>query len=98
MEKEVFDKLRYLINKKKTITEIQEALELKRYEVYGLVQELINQGYLYDIIDGEIVKLKNPVKSNDVYQIKSHLEHLRLLLISDTHLCSKYDRLDILRY
>lgn len=26
------------------------------------------------------------------------MEHLKLLLISDTHLCSKYDRLDILRY
>lgn len=98
MDKEVTDKLKYLINKKKTISEIQEALKLERYEVYGLVQELINQGYLYDIVDGEIIKLRNPVKSNDVYQIKSHLEHLRLLLISDTHLCSKYDRLDILRY
>lgn len=98
IEKGIVDKLKYLINKKKSLEEMQEVLGLERYEIYGLVQELINQGFLYDIVDGEIVKLKKPQQSDDIYQIKSNLEHLRLLLISDTHLCSKYDRLDILRY
>lgn len=98
MEKELFDKLRYYINKRKTVDQICEELSLKRYEVYGLVQELINQGYLYDIVNGEIIKLNKPLKHEDVYKVKSDLEHLKLLLISDTHLCSKYDRLDILRY
>ena len=98
MDKEVTDKLRYLINKSKSLEEIQEALGLERYQVYGLVQELINQGYLYSIIDGEIVKLKKPIKNNDVYEVKNNLEKLKLLLISDTHLCSNYDRIDILNY
>lgn len=98
MDKETLGRLRYLINKKKSVAEISKELEVEPYIVYGLVYELINQGYLYDIVDGNIVKLSKPQATNDVYEIKSALEHLKLLLISDTHLCSKYDRLDILRY
>ena len=98
MDKETLGKLRYLINKKKSVAEISKELEVEPYIVYGLVYELISQGYLYDIVDGNIVKLNKPQATNDVYEIKSALEHLKLLLISDTHLCSKYDRLDILRY
>ena len=98
MEKELKDKIKYLINKKKTFKEICEMLELKDYEVYGIVELLKQDGELLDIINGEIVKLKIPKKKQDVYEIKNNLEKLKLLLISDTHLCSKYDRLDILRY
>jgi predicted phosphodiesterase len=58
---------------------------------------LKRQGYMFDIQDGKVVKVK-PVKENEVYHIPSNLEHLKLLMISDTHLGSKYDRLDILRY
>ena len=43
-------------------------------------------------------RMKTPKKQEDVYELPNNLEHLKLLLISDTHLASKYDRLDILRY
>ena len=98
MEKELINKLKYLINKKKSLAEICQELELKDYEVIGIVELLKQNGELIDFVNGEIVKLKKPVKNNDVYEVKNDLEHLKLLLISDTHLCSKYDRLDILRY
>ena len=98
MEKELKDKLKYLINKKKSLVSICQELELKDYEVIGLVELMKQEGELVDYIDGEIVKLKKPKKNNDVYEISHNLENLKLLLISDTHLCSKYDRLDILRY
>lgn len=98
MEKELINKLKYLINKKKSLAEICQELELKDYEVVGIVELLKQNGELIDFVNGEIVKLKKPVKNNDVYEVKNDLEHLKLLLISDTHLCSKYDRLDILRY
>ena len=98
MEKELVNKLKYLINKKKSLTAICKELELKDYEVYGIVQLLKNDGFLVDIIDGEIVKLKKPTQNNDVYEIPANSEHLKLCLISDTHLCSKYDRLDILNH
>lgn len=88
----------YLIKKRNPyVKQIMKDLDLQEYEVYGMVDLLKRQGYLFDIVDGKIVKIK-PIKDNDIYKIPSNLEHLKLLLISDTHLASKYDRLDILRY
>lgn len=98
MDKELKNKLKYLINKKKDLSTICNELELKDYEVIGLVELMKQDGELVDYVNGEIVKLKKPTKSNDVYELPNNLEHLKFLLISDTHLCSKYDRLDILRY
>lgn len=98
MEKELVNKLKYLINKKKNLIQICEELDLKDYEVIGLIELMKQDGELVDYINGEIVKLKKPIKNNDVYEIPNSQEHLKLLLISDTHLCSKYDRLDILKY
>ena len=98
MEKEVINKLKYLIKKKKSHSQICEELELKDYEVIGLVKLLNEDGFLVDYVDGEIVKLKTPPKINDVYEVPAYSENLKLCLISDTHLCSKYDRLDILNY
>lgn len=95
---EKIEEIKARIEKKKTVDEISEELGLERYQVYGLVQELMQKGYLFDIVDGEIVKLKKPQLTEDVYQVKHDLEHLKLLLLSDTHLGSKHDRLDILRY
>lgn len=98
MNKELKNKLKYLINKKKDLIAICQELGLKDYEVIGLVELMKQDGELVDFINGEIVKLKRPPKKNDVYEVENNLDHLKLLLISDTHLCSKYDRLDILRY
>ena len=98
MEKKIINKLKYLLNKKKSLIEICNELELKDYEVIGLVELMKQDGELVDFVNGEIIKLKKPIKHNDIYEVKYNLEHLKLLLISDTHLCSKYDRLDILRY
>lgn len=98
MEKELKNKLKYLVNKKKDLVTICQELDLKDYEVIGIVELMKQDGELIDFINGEIVKLKKPKQNNDVYEISNNNEHLKLLLISDTHLCSKYDRLDILRY
>ena len=98
MDKELKGKLKYLINKKKNLLQICEELDLKDYEVIGLIELMKQDGELVDYVNGEIIKLKAPIRSNDVYQVQNNLDHLKLLLISDTHLASKYDRLDILRY
>jgi predicted phosphodiesterase len=98
MEKEICDKIYFMAKKKKSFLEICEKLELKDYEVAGLVVMMAQQGYNIDFVNGEVVVRKVPPKHEDVYQIPNNLEHLKLLLISDTHLGSKYDRIDILRY
>lgn len=95
---ELKNKLKYLINKKKNLLEICKELELKDYEVIGLVELMKQDGELVDYVNGQIIKLQKPVRTNEVYEIPNIREHLKLLLISDTHLASKYDRLDILRY
>jgi predicted phosphodiesterase len=98
MNEELKQKIKYLIGKKKSLTKICEELELKDYEVVGLVELMKQDGELVDYVNGEIIKLKKPLKANDVYEIPNKLDHIKLLLISDTHLGSQYDRLDILRY
>ena len=96
---ELLEKMTEYLSKKKKpyVKQISKDLGLQDYEVYGLIEMMKREGYLYEIVDGKIIKVK-PVKDNDVYKIPNNLDHLKLLLISDTHLCSKYDRLDILRY
>lgn len=96
---ELVDKFRKYIIKKKNpkISIVAKELDIQEYEVYGLVEMLKKQGYLFDIIDNRIKKVK-PIKENDIYEVKSNLDHLKFLMISDTHLASKYDRVDILRY
>lgn len=96
--KELCTKIKYLVGKHKTLSEICTILNLKDYEVVGLVDFMKQDGELIDFVNGEIVKLKKPPKVDDVYKVDSCSTHIPLLLISDTHLCSKYDRLDILRY
>lgn len=98
METELKNKLRYLISKKRSLEDICKILDLKDYEVIGLIQLMKQDGELVDYINGEIVKLKKPIQNDGVYEIPNNLEKLKLLLISDTHLASKFDRVDILRY
>ena len=88
----------YLVKKHSPqVTQVAKDLELEEYQIYGLVAMLKKKGYLFDILDDKVVKVK-PIQDNGVYEIPCNLEHLKLLLISDTHLGSKYDRVDILRY
>ncbi len=96
--KQICDKIYYMAKKKKSFVQICKDLELKDYEVAGLITMMHQQGYNIEYVNGEIIVMKTPPKHNDVYELPYNLEHLKLLLISDTHLASKYDRLDILRY
>ena len=98
MEDTLKNKLKYLINKKKTLLEICETLELKDYEVIGLVELMKQDGELLDYVNGEIVKLRKPIENFGVYSIPDNTHHLSLLMISDTHICNRADRIDILNY
>lgn len=96
--KEICDKIYYMAKKKKSFQAICQELELKDYEIIGLVTLMAQNGYNIDFVNNEIIIRKTPPKHEDVYQLPNNLEHLKLLLISDTHLGSKYDRIDILKY
>ena len=98
MEDTLKNKLKYLVNKKKTLLEICETLELKDYEVIGLVELMKQDGELLDYVNGEIVKLRKPIENFGVYEVPDNTHHLSLLMISDSHLTNKADRIDILNY
>ena len=96
--KELCEKIKILLKKKKGFVDICKELQLKDYEVIGLINLMKQDGELIDYVNGELIRLKTPPKTNDIYQVATNSTHIPLLLISDTHLCSNYDRLDILRY
>ena len=98
MNQELKNKLKYLINKRKDFATICNELQLKDYEVVGLIELMKQDGELIDYLNGQIIKLKKPIQNNGIYEIPNNLQHIKLLLISDTHLASKFDRVDILRY
>ena len=82
---ELLEKMTEYLSKKKKpyVKQISKDLGLQDYEVYGLIEMMKREGYLYEIVDGKIIKVK-PVKDNDIYKIPNNLDHLKLLLISDT--------------
>lgn len=94
-QKELLNKLKYLINKKKSFKVICEELELEPYQIYGLAELLKMDGFAIDIQPENIVKITQPVPKTEVYKIPETTS-TDLLLISDTHLGSKCDRLDLI--
>ena len=50
--KELCNKLRYLVNKKRSFDEICNELGLKDYEVLGLISLMRQNGVLIDYVDG----------------------------------------------
>lgn len=97
-EKEMMNKIKYLIKKKRPLEDILLETGLKEYEVFGFVEMLKQNGWQAEYKDGFFVYQKEQlIKDRDVYKMAAGEKH-KLLFISDTHLGSKYDRLDILRY
>jgi len=95
-QKELLGKLKYMINKKRSFEDICNELELQPYEVYGLAQLLKQQGMNLVIEEGSITKSNFVPRNEDVTIIKP-TETQALLFVSDTHLGSKYDRVDLLK-
>lgn len=97
MEKELIYKLKYLINKKKSFQEVCEQLELKDYEVVGIIQLMKEQGELVDYIDGEIVKLKKTIYENNV-NIPTKYGEMKFVALSDIHYGSNWDSPHLVEY
>ena len=92
------NKLKYLVNKKKTLLEICETLELKDYEVIGLVELMKQDGELLDYVNGEIVKLRKPITENKQIKIPVKNGEIKFLSLSDIHYASKWDNPHLVDY
>lgn len=91
MEKELKDRIKYLISKKKDLLSICTELELKDYEVIGLVELMKQDGELVDYVNGQLVKLKAPRPSEHSIEIPNVSDYLNFIAISDIHFGSKWD-------
>lgn len=98
MEDILKNKLKYLVNKKKTLLEICETLELKDYEVIGLVELMKQDGELLDYVNGEIVKLRKPITENKQIKIPVKNGEVKFLSLSDIHYTSKWDNPHLVDY
>lgn len=98
MEKEILERVKKLIKSKKGIKEISEELKLKEYEVIGLVEILKESGMNVEYKEGEIIILREPRRKEEIYEIPIIKDTIKMCMISDTHLASKYDRVDIIKY
>ena len=98
MEDILKNKLKYLVSKKKTLLEICETLELKDYEVIGLVELMKQDGELLDYVNGEIVKLRKPITENKQIKIPIKNGEVKFLSLSDIHYASKWDNPHLVDY
>jgi predicted phosphodiesterase len=96
--KELFDKIQYLIKKKKTFQDICNILELDEYHVIGIITKMKENGYLVDYVNNNIIQLQKVPESDNQIKITGDKEHIRLLSLSDIHYGSKWDHPELVEY
>lgn len=60
------------------------------------LREISDSGIQIDVVDGEIIRFKWPERNKTVHNMSLGKDHVKLGLLGDTHLASKYDDLDSL--
>lgn len=98
MDKEICNKIKYLIKKGKTIPEIALIMGINEYNLEKLITRIISKDPILDFFDGQPIKKTNLKNSNVINYIENNSDHICILLCSDTHMCSASDRPDILKY
>lgn len=102
MEKqELLEKLKVLLVKECSLEYLAHELEITELEVMGLTRLLRESGENINVIkksDGIYIENIGDVKVNvrNTYTININENTLKLLLISDTRLCSKFEQMSIL--
>lgn len=94
MEKELRNKIKYLISKGKTGRDICDAYGLDMTDLFACVKELNEDGFPCYMDGEDPVKVKGTSYTPLVNPIPNEVEYC---FISDLHLGSTYDRVDILR-
>ena len=96
MDKQTLNKMKYLINKKKSIDEIGQVLNLSYREVLEYAKYLNLLGCNYEEKNGILVK-----KASDIYvhtPIIPRCYTIEICLLSDPHYASVFDRVDVMEW
>lgn len=97
----MYDKLLELIKKQKDFEKICKKLELKDYELYGLVEMLKNKGVNISIFNDDGTKKvlyyeKIIIPEDNEIKIETREKLIRLGIVSDTHACCHYQQMSLL--
>lgn len=99
---EVNKKIITLIQEGKTLNQISQSLNISHKQIYMRLRSIKDQGFKYDreyFYDGNIRYSPSNLEdnTNNISLItKSSDQQISIMLISDTHLGSIYDRVDLL--
>lgn len=93
---ELQKKIIYLIQCQRSIDDICKELQLSKEELFSLLRKISDSGIPLNVLNGGILTFKSAETIKKPYNIKMGKGHIRLGLIGDTHLASKYDDLDLL--
>lgn len=94
---EQLNQLKYLIKKEHNLNKISQVLNISLTNLLYLIAELNHENYQYQINGEEVINL-NCLHEPPLYTVPKLQDNYRLLIISDTHLGCKQDRLDLLNY
>lgn len=95
---EIREKIKFLVRKKKSLIEICKELDLSQQEVIGIVTLMKEDGELVDYVKGEIIRIKKLVVSGEETFVRDDAKVIKMILISDTHMGSKAERQDVIKY
>ena len=79
--KELFDRIYKIAKKEISLDKMCELLELKDYEVLGLISLMKENGYIIDYIDGKIVQTQNDLANKEGFFIPKDKTHIKFLAI-----------------
>lgn len=96
--KEFFDKIYNFTKKEKTLEELCSLLEMKDYEVLGLINLMKENGYIIDYVDGKIIQTQQDLTNKEGFFIPKDKKHVKFLALSDTHLGSKWDNVKLIEH
>ncbi|MEG1015792.1 MAG: metallophosphoesterase family protein [Bacilli bacterium] len=97
METDLINKFRYLAQKKFTIEKAIDSLDISETEILFLLSTLRHLGENITLDNGVLTFDKPNTKETKIHTSK-HPQDLKICFISDTHLCTTFERLDILNY
>ena len=98
MSKELIDKIIFHLKKNVPFSVIVEELGLDFDEQVLVMEVLMNKGFQKSGANGEIVYDSKKRNQPSNFYINNKKRHFKLCLLSDTHLASKWDRIDALNY